>query len=532
MNMKKTISYLVLGALVFVNLNTANATTIPGRNNSQSPYPIRGTFLNFYRDFNQEEWNREFEYMQSVDIDTVVIYASGRLKKVGSSYEFDCQSAHYQSQQFGCFGAQNRLEKVFNSADQTGIKVYVGLLQTANPDWATGEEFDADFNSDFANDLVKNPLPYYNYRTAQELLSLYGNRQSFAGWFFPQEIWLNWAKYYDDRPTTNRPYYYGTKLLEKTTENIKSLNSSKAMVVAPVFKESGTASPPITPAELENTTKNFILRTKVDLFAPQDGIGALNGAPQISTLGSYFEAMKNGMNQAKSENSQLDTQLWSTVELFDFDSSLPAEKYHPTNISRLSQQVSAVNDKVTGMLSWIFGDQMSPIATFYPVEAEKLFNDYKNYYNPPSEPAVESVVSYTLSRNPSYYYSDSGYELINGQGGGHGTNYGDYLGFDTPTSETVTVFADLGTVKNISSTEVLYHTDLYSWIMHPDEIMVETSVDGNYYSYFGSLSEFNENQYGFNIDWATVYGAPTNARYVKIHFTHRAWLFLAEVQIQ
>jgi hypothetical protein len=43
-------------------------------------YPIRGTFLNFYRDLTPELWSLEFQYMRAADIDTVVVVSVGHLR--------------------------------------------------------------------------------------------------------------------------------------------------------------------------------------------------------------------------------------------------------------------------------------------------------------------------------------------------------------------------------------------------------------------------------------------------------------------
>lgn len=51
--------------------------------------PIHGTFLNFYRDFDEEIWAKEFDEMAANDINTVVIVSVGHLEPVsGQSGKF------------------------------------------------------------------------------------------------------------------------------------------------------------------------------------------------------------------------------------------------------------------------------------------------------------------------------------------------------------------------------------------------------------------------------------------------------------
>jgi hypothetical protein len=42
--------------------------------------PIQATFLNFYRDFDEELWAREFDEMAANDIRTVVVVSAGHLE--------------------------------------------------------------------------------------------------------------------------------------------------------------------------------------------------------------------------------------------------------------------------------------------------------------------------------------------------------------------------------------------------------------------------------------------------------------------
>jgi hypothetical protein len=69
---------------------------------------------------------------------------------------------------------------ILSLADSNNMKVYLGSLQTEQ-DWATGIEFTA--------------LREYNKRVATEILQRYGHHPSLRGWYFTQEIWMNWVKY-------------------------------------------------------------------------------------------------------------------------------------------------------------------------------------------------------------------------------------------------------------------------------------------------------------------------------------------------
>ncbi len=79
------------------------------------------------------------------------------------------------------------------------MKVYLGSLQTAT-DCTDGTEFAA--------------LRAYNQRVATEVIQRYGRHSSLRGWYFAQEIWMNWVKEYGD-------CYDGTELLANWAADMK-----------------------------------------------------------------------------------------------------------------------------------------------------------------------------------------------------------------------------------------------------------------------------------------------------------------------
>ena len=80
---------------------------------------------------------------------------------------------------------------LLTAADQFGMQVYVGSLQTYGV-WSNGDEF--------------NALHKYDPVVAREILARYGSHPSLnsggGNWYFSHELWLNWVKFYG-------PAYYG-----------------------------------------------------------------------------------------------------------------------------------------------------------------------------------------------------------------------------------------------------------------------------------------------------------------------------------
>jgi hypothetical protein len=294
--------------------------------------------------------------MKDVNINTIVVVSVGRLRSdradpLGFGLAPDgllYPSKHIRSRERP---AKDQLEMILALADRHGMKVLLGSLQTAG-NWTDGIEFAA--------------LRVYNRRIAAEILQRYGHHRSLQGWYFTQEVWMNWVKHYGRN-------YYGTTLMANWVADLKKLDSTKQTSAAVVVKKTGRGSMPgLTAPELQKWTTSLLRATALDILMPQDGIGAQSGAPTLGDLPSYYSAMANGARAASTKTS-----LWDTLETFTSVAGAGSEHYPPADASRVQQQINAVRPYVTGYISWIFGDDLSPQATYYPVEASKLNRQYK-----------------------------------------------------------------------------------------------------------------------------------------------------------
>ena len=325
--------------------------------------PLNATFLNFYRSMPEQGWAAEFDDMRRDGIDTVMLVAAGRLAEDAAAplgYRLSGEGLLYPSLLVGPGDrpAEDRLEMVLRLADERGMKVFVGSLQTAG-DWTSGLEFEA--------------LRTYNSLVAEEILNRYGRRQSLAGWYFTQEIWLNWAAAYG-------PGYYGTKLLADFVDDVRRLDPRKLVAAAPVFKKHGWDSMPgLTPSALEEVTRQFVAASGLDLFMPQDGVGAEAGAPTAGELPAYFAALRDGVRRAETGAA-----LWSVTEVFTAVDGLSGDQYPPAPIERAVNQIEGVRPYVSGAIAWIYGDHLSSRATLYQAEAAALGEAYRGSFESPA----------------------------------------------------------------------------------------------------------------------------------------------------
>lgn len=503
-------------------------------------YPINGTFLDFYRNLTPALWALEFRYMQEDDINTVVIVSVGHLEASttqplsctlgsdsytdDSGYSLAPEGLLYPSAFIN--PAQqpttDLLEMVLELADSMGMNVYLGSLQTA-ADWSSGTEFCA--------------LRSYNQEVAAEVLQRYGHHPSLKGWYFTQEVWMNWVKYYGQQNGEAANGYYGTNLMAQWDADMKNLDSTKLTSAAIVVKKTGTgAMPSLTSTELQFWTTGFLKATKLDVFMPQDGAGAGAGAPSLSDLPAYFGAMAAAVPAAGTK-----TTLWSTLETFTAPANpdVSSEQYPPvSNIARVQTQVSAVAPFVNGYVSWMFGDDMSPQATYYPVEADELNRKYRYTFNPQTIPNDDllTIRSYWYpGQQPSLNYPDSTTTplLSDGTGGGYnGNSLATWVGFSDPSSAaaSVQVIADLGSSQVIHSVRALTQSWMNAGILHPAQMRVEVSQDGANWMPFGTTRSFPLDTQNFAVMWGEI-DASASGRYVRWTFNFTQWMFLAELEV-
>ena len=398
---------------------------------------------------------------------------------------------------------------VLTFADSQGMKVYVGSLQTWS-DWTDGTEFIA--------------LRKYNALVAAEILANYGSRHpSLGGWYFSQEIWMNWVQYY-------APNYYGTTQLANYVTDMAALDPTRPVAAAVVFKETGYgAMPGMTQAQLQTQTTSFVQATGVQILAPQDGAGAEAGAPPVSDLPGYFQGLAAGVTAAGTRTS-----LWSTVETFTAVPNVPGEQYPPASAARIQQQVANERPWVTGYVNYIYGDDLSQQATYYPVEASGLNRDYRYTFRPGAvvpTPAIP-LTSYVSSPGPSSSYPDTNHHLSDRTGGGY-DNQGltDWSGYAVEdTGGQVTITADLGSVQQISAVRALSLSMTDSGIYHPLRLAVETSTDGVNFTSAGLATLPSPDTVTFSVGWSELDVARA-ARYVRYNFTHQEWLFVSELEV-
>lgn len=146
---------------------TAGSLIVP----KKAGLPITGTFLDEishdipHQNWGMKEWDRDFRYMKSIGIDTVIDIRSGYRK-------FITYPSPYLLKK-GCYMPSVDLIEMFCTlADKYDMKFYFGLYDSGHY-WDTG---------DMSQELEDNK------HVIDEAWRMYGRHKSFKGWYISTEI--------------------------------------------------------------------------------------------------------------------------------------------------------------------------------------------------------------------------------------------------------------------------------------------------------------------------------------------------------
>jgi hypothetical protein len=483
---------------------------------------LTGSFVKFDRNLTTVQmWQRELAAEAALGHKILILPGDGTLMpSLGDSTGFTVnpQTLNYPSAIFPASPPQpDELGMLLTAADQFGMQVYVGSLQTYGV-WSNGDEFKA--------------LHKYDPIVAREILARYGSHPSLnsggGNWYFSHELWLNWVKFYGLA-------YYGIRELATYVGQMKALNAGARVIEAPVFKKAGSVlMPGLSSTEAGTYLAVVASRSQVDIVAPQDGAGAQAGAPAVSELGNYYSEMRAALGTSIASGT---VQLWTTTETFQaaVTGTESANGWQPAPVSRISRQIAAEAPYVSQIIQFMYGWDMSPEATYTPVEADTLLAQYSGDATGAMSRAG-GTVSYSIS--PSSNYPDVvPSKLTNGTGGGfHQTLTEDWVGFAGDPTGAVTVTVDLGGPRRFTGVRTLFAGSTMSGVYFPREVQVEYSRDGGVS--WSSLGSPNGQSVGidtpllYTVGWVNAMNpTPVVASQVRVTVNFYQWLFIGEIKV-
>jgi len=481
-------------------------------------FPVRGSFMNFERGLSDAEWALELDSMKTIGMNEVIVLSAGQFS--GSDTGTTCSAADisslwYSSPALGS-GYPNKIGLLMSLAQARGMQVRVGTLQTSGAS-----------NSPH--------LRACNKLVAQEMNSLFGNTGALSGFYWTIEIWLNSTLWYAQ-------YSSEIPALSGFVTDAAQVALGKTVMAAPYFKKDAIANTPgMTATQTGEALRQFIVGSGIKLVAPQDGIGAQAGAPPLTEIGSYYSAMST----VASANGAT---LWTTLETF-VNNGGDQNHYPSATISRIVQQVNAEAPYVSGMISWMFGRDMSVQATYFPIAASQLYMDYQSTYNS-SVPRWQKVPfsylylsSLGVLKSPSSAYPDPSLNKLNdGLGGGYGLDNSVWVGFsdaDDGNLASVSIYP-YGGWSYVTKIRVMVRSEKTSWIVFPQQTIAWANawVGGVYQLVllgikYAPLPDSD----GFSVGWvemSVLDGSlfsfmPISSFYIDFH--HIGWLFLGEIEV-
>ncbi len=306
--------------------------------------PITGAFLDEishdipHQNWGPVEWDRDFQHMKAMGIDTVIMIRSGYRKQITYPSEYLLSKGCYMP-------SRDLLELFLTLADKYGMKFYFGLYDSGKY-WDTG---------DMAHEVE------HNRYVIDEVWEKYGKRHpSFGGWYISGEI---------SRATKGAISAFHT--MGKQCKDVSGglptfispwIDGKKAVAAA-----GGTLSKDdaVSVEQHEREWDEIFdgIHDVVDACAFQDG------HIDYDELDAFFSVNKRLADK-------YGMQCWTNAESFDRDMPI---KFFPIKFDKLRMKLEAAGrcnyDKA---ITFEFSHFMSPQSAY--LQAGHLYNRYMEYF--------------------------------------------------------------------------------------------------------------------------------------------------------
>ena len=306
---------------------------------------ITGTFIDEishdipHQNWGPREWEKDFEFMKTAGIDTVILIRCGYRK-------FISYPSEYLQHKYQCYNPPIDLVELFLSlADKNNMSFYFGLYDSGYY-WDTG--------------ILQHEIEDNKF-VIEEAWKNYGHHPSFKGWYLSMEISRKTIGAIDafrslgimckdvsnGLPTFISPWIDGKKAVMASSE---SLTKADAVSVAEHEKEWNEIFSGIQGA--------------VDAVAFQDG------HIDYAELDSFFSVNKKLADK-------YGMKCWTNAESFDRDMPI---KFLPIKFEKLRLKLEAAGragyDKA---ITFEFSHFISPQSSY--IQAHHLYNRYVEYQN-------------------------------------------------------------------------------------------------------------------------------------------------------
>lgn len=307
--------------------------------------PLTGTFLDEishdipHQNWGTKEWDADFQAMQAIGIDTVILIRSGHKRWLTYPSEVLIQKQ-------GCHRPSVDLVDLFLTlAEKYEMDFYFGTYDSGQY-WHAGE---------FQKEIDLNRA------AVDEVWEKYGHRPAFKGWYLTQEVsrrvkgiievYATMAQHCKEISNGKLP-----TLISPWMDGIKSVWSAEATI----YKTDG-----ITLEEHESEWDTIMagIAGAVDIVAFQDGHVDFHELPAYLEINKKL-ANKHGLR------------CWTNSETFDRDMPI---KFLPIKWEKLLLKLQAAAQVgVEKGITFEFSHFMSPNSSY--LQARHLYNRYREYF--------------------------------------------------------------------------------------------------------------------------------------------------------
>jgi hypothetical protein len=295
---------------------------------------ITGTFLDEIThdiptaNWGPEEWAADFDAMQAVGIDTVILIRAGYRDRM--TFQSEVLAADHPMRP----AYIDLVDLFLTQAERTGMTFFFGIYDSGRY-WHQGQpEKEVELNIRFTEEVARR----------------YAHRPAFGGWYMTHEI---------------HQHNEGvTRLIERLARHVKSLKDIPVLMSPYVRGRKQFGDNPITPEEHEEQWNEIfdMLSGFVDIVAFQDGQVDFNELPTFMEINNRL-AGKYGMK------------AWSNVE--SFERGMPIN-FLPIDWRNLLHKIEVAEaGKVEKLITFEFSHFMSP-NSMWP-SAHNLYKRYKEY---------------------------------------------------------------------------------------------------------------------------------------------------------
>lgn len=257
----------------------------------------------------------------------------------------------------------NVLDNLIKEIEKNNMNIYIGL--PSNNEWF----------SDKANDVNwQNTVNNFNKDILEELYNKYHNYNSFKGWYYNFEFYINDKDYYGN----------WSSMLNNTLAKVNELDSSKEFMISFFVSELYSVDPARVKEDIINFINNTDFRAN-DILNMQDGLAT--SSHSVEEVNEYIKAIKEAC-----DDSNKNISFWLNVENY----KNTADGLKPAELKRYILQLNIASN---------YADKLASFSYSHYYDINDRDKGYRNYYT--------SVTGNTLTMldSPS---KGSIYEDING----------------------------------------------------------------------------------------------------------------------